>query len=81
MRMVCLNQIHETTGIEYGRMTDRYNCDSEEVQKWITPDSNVSMNMWAGYPDFIQVLDERFAEFLKDEAGDPLKKNIFFQIL
>ena len=30
--------------------------------------------MWAGYPDFIQVLDERFAEFLKDEAGDPLKK-------
>ena len=32
------------------------------------------MKMLAGYPDFIQVLDERFVEFLKDEAGDPLKK-------
>ena len=67
-----LEQIHETTGISI--RADGVHCDSEAVQKWITPDSNVSMNMWAGYPDFIQVLDERFAEFLKDEAGDPLKK-------
>ena len=67
-----LEQIHETTGISI--QADGVHCDSEEVQKWITPDSNVSMNMWAGYPDFIQVLDERFAEFLKDEAGDTLKK-------
>lgn len=67
-----LEQIHETTGISI--QADVVHCDSEAVQKWITPDSNVSMNMWAGYPDFIQVLDERFAEFLKDEAGDPLKK-------
>ena len=67
-----LEQIHETTGISI--QADGVHCDSEAVQKWITPDSNVSMNMWAGYPDFIQVLDERFAEFLKDEAGDPLKK-------
>ena len=67
-----LEQIHETTGISI--QADGVHCDSEAVQKWITPDSNVSMNMWAGYPDFIQVLDERFAEFLKDEAGDPLKR-------
>ena len=59
-----LEQIHETTGISI--QADGVHCDSEAVQKWITPDSNVSMNMWAGYPDFIQVLDERFAEFLKD---------------
>ena len=67
-----LEQIHETTGISI--QDDGVHCDDAEVQKWITPDSNVSMNMWAGYPDFIKVLDERFAEFLKDEAGDPLKK-------
>ena len=50
-------------------------CDDKDGnQTACDPASHVSMNMWAGYPDFIQVLDERFAEFLKDEAGDPLKK-------
>ena len=39
------------------------------------------MNMWAGYPDFIKVLDERFTEFLKDEAGDPLKKEYLLPII
>ena len=47
---------------------------TEESKDIIQENNRVSMNMWAGYPDFIQVLDERFAEFLKDEAGDPLKK-------
>ena len=67
-----LKEVYETTGIkaEAGRIV----CDDPEVESWAKPESNVSMNMWAGYPDFIQVLDERFAEFLRDEAGDPLKK-------
>ena len=53
----------------------RPTADGAEADgKALDPDGYVSMNMWAGYPDFIQVLDERFAEFLKDEAGDPLKK-------
>ena len=74
-----LEQIHETTGIRV--QEDGVHCDNEDVQKWITPDSNVSMNMWAGYPDFIKVLDERFTEFLKDEAGDPLKKEYLLPII
>lgn len=74
-----LEQIHETTGIRV--QEDGVHCDNEDVQKWITPDSNVSMNMWAGYPDFIKVLDERFVEFLKDEAGDPLKKEYLLPII
>ena len=50
-----LEQIHETTGISI--QADGVHCDSEAVQKWITPDSNVSMNMWAGYPDFLLLKD------------------------
>ena len=74
-----LEQIHETTGIRV--QEDGVHCDNEDVQKWITQDSNVSMNMWAGYPDFIKILDERFVEFLKDKAGDPLKKEYLLPII
>ncbi len=27
-------------------------CDHPEVQEWISPEDKVSMNMWAGYPEF-----------------------------
>ena len=68
-----LEKILETHSI-YADEKGKVHCEEADVAEWIHPDVNVSMNMWAGYPDFIQVLDERFAEFLKDEAGDPLKK-------
>ena len=68
-----LTDVLETSGIAI-EADGTVVCDREEVKSWITPDVHVSMNMWAGYPDFIQVLDERLVEFLKDEAGDPLKK-------
>ena len=46
-------------------------CDSEEVQEWISPEDKVSMNMWAGYPEFLDFLAEDFKDFLANvEEGD-----------
>ena len=68
-----LHRVIETKGIIRNNQ-GTIDCETEESKDIIQENNRVSMNMWAGYPDFIQVLDERFAEFLKDEAGDPLKK-------
>ena len=65
-----LSQIHETTGIEMGE-DGQIKCDSEEVQEWISPEDKVSMNMWAGYPEFLDFLAEDFKDFLVNvEEGD-----------
>lgn len=61
-------------------------CGNDEVQSWITPDVNVSMNMWAGYPDFIDYLETGFDEFLNHIEDNPMKKeyllpNIVAQLL
>ena len=34
----------------------------------------VSMNMWAGYPDFLQYIDEGFSGFLDKLNDNPQKK-------
>lgn len=65
-----LSQVHETTGIEMGE-NGQIKCDSEEVQEWISPEDKVSMNMWAGYPEFLDFLAEDFKDFLANvEEGD-----------
>ena len=65
-----LSQVHETTEIEMGE-DGQIKCDSEEVQKWISPEDKVSMNMWAGYPEFLDFLAEDFKDFLANvEEGD-----------
>ncbi len=65
-----LSQVHETTGIEMGE-DGQIKCDSEEVQEWISPEDKVSMNMWAGYPEFLDFLVEDFKDFLANvEEGD-----------
>ena len=65
-----LSHVHETTGIEMGE-DGQIKCDSEEVQKWISPEDKVSMNMWAGYPEFLDFLAEDFKDFLVNvEEGD-----------
>lgn len=65
-----LSQVHETTGIEMGE-DEQIKCDSEEVQEWISPEDKVSMNMWAGYPEFLDFLAEDFKDFLVNvEEGD-----------
>ena len=65
-----LSQVHETTGIEMGE-DGQIKCDSKEVQEWISPEDKVSMNMWAGYPEFLNFLAEDFKYFLDNvEEGD-----------
>lgn len=65
-----LSQVHETTGIEMGE-DGQIKCDSKEVQEWISPEDKVSMNMWAGYPEFLDFLAEDFKDFLTNvEEGD-----------
>lgn len=59
------------TGIQ--AVGDKIQCDNAEVEKWITPDTMVSMNMWAGYPDFLRYIDEGFSRFL-DHLGDNQEK-------
>ena len=39
------------------------------------------MNMWAAYPEFLDKLESGFAEFLKDESRDPLKKEYLIPII
>lgn len=68
-----LNRIEETAGIradESGRIL----CENPSVQDWIHPDVNVSMNMWAGYPDFLSYLEQGFADFLTTIEDNPRKK-------
>ena len=48
-------------------------CDNKEVQEWISPDDHVSMNMWAGYPDFLDFLAEDFKNFLENVEEVDLK--------
>ena len=47
----------------------------------INVNSHVSMNMWAAYPEFLNKLESGFVEFLKDDSGDPLKKEYLIPII
>ena len=67
-----LEKVIETTGSQ--KIDGKIRCDNAEVEGWITPDTMVSMNMWAGYPDFLQYIREGFPRFL-DQLGEyPEKK-------
>ena len=68
-----LQEVVETTGIAMDT-AGNVQCDDAEVMKWITPDSHVSMNMWAAGPELFKVLEDGFVEFLQDDSKDPLKK-------
>ena len=50
-----LEKILETHSI-YADEKGKVHCEEADVAEWIHPDVNVSMNMWAGYPDFIDYL-------------------------
>ncbi|MGN1275852.1 MAG: nucleotidyltransferase, partial [Floccifex sp.] len=68
-----LADIYETRGIQ--QVNDKIVCDNAYVQEWITLDHKASMNMWAGYPDFIEYLDKGFKEFLSHLSNfDPKTK-------
>ena len=67
-----LKEVHETTGIKADG--NKIVCDDASVETWVKPESNVSMNMWAGYPDFLEYLEKDFSNFLSNIADNPLKK-------
>lgn len=67
-----LEKIIETTGIQ--EIDGKIQCDNAEVEGWITPDTMVSMNMWAGYPNFLQYIKEGFPAFLEQLGEHPEKK-------
>lgn len=67
-----LSQVHETTGIEMGE-DGKIKCDDPVVQEWISPEDKVSMNMWAGYLEFIDYLAEDFKDFLANVKEGDLK--------
>ena len=67
-----LEKVIETTGIQI--VDGKIQCDNAEVSKWITLDTMVSMNMWAGYPDFLKYIDEEFTRFLDTLGENPEKK-------
>ena len=67
-----LVKVIETTGIQ--KIDSKIRCDNAEVEGWITPDTMVSMNMWAGYPDFLQYIKEGFPAFLEQLGEHPEKK-------
>ena len=54
---------------------------TEESKDIISPESIVSMNMWACDDDFLDILEERFKQFLKDDTRDPLKKEFLVPVL
>lgn len=68
-----LERIVETGGIRADSQ-GKILCDDKAVQEWITPRVNVSMNMWAGYPDFLNYLEQGFVQFLDGIGDDPMKK-------
>ena len=67
-----LKRVVETRGIR--TQEGRVICDNEDVMDLLTPDSIVSMNMWAGTPELFPVLEQGFRKFLNKTDGDPLKK-------
>ena len=54
---------------------------TEESKDIISPESIVSMNMWACDVDFLDVLEESFNEFLKNDSKDPLKKEFLVPVI
>ena len=71
-----LEKVIETTGIQV--VDGKIQCDNTEVGNWLTLDTMVSMNMWAGYPDFLRYIDEGFVRFLDTLEENPEKKEYLF---
>lgn len=66
-----LTQITETQNIE--KVDGKALVCSESGVKEIPVESPVSMNMWALRPDFFEILESGFSEFLKNTEPDNLK--------
>lgn len=74
-----LLEVLETEGI-YAK-GDHVFCEDKEREKILSLDSLVSMNMWAGYPDFLEFLEKDFPRFLKEKTDNELKKEYLIPII
>ena len=75
-----LHRVIETKGIIRNNQ-GTIDCDTEESKGIIQENNRVSMNMWAGYPCFIDYLENGFKEFLLDDSGDELTKEYLLPII
>ncbi|RZT02666.1 nucleotidyltransferase family protein [Cuneatibacter caecimuris] len=68
-----LKGVHETSEIIMGpdgKVTGEY----EGAVSELNPNGHVSMNMWGFTPDFLDVLEDGFTDFLKSAGKDEIKK-------
>lgn len=75
-----LTQVLETGGIGYdaeGKLT----CEREDVMPILTKEVPVSMNMWAGDPEFLDYLEKGFVEFLSNLGDKPTKAEYLLPII
>ncbi|MCR5271540.1 MAG: nucleotidyltransferase [Lachnospiraceae bacterium] len=68
-----LSEVVETSGIIAGENGEILHEENGSDMS-ITPDSVVSMNMWGFTPDFMDVLENGFTEFLKELKPEDIKK-------
>lgn len=63
-----LIRVKETKGIGYSE-EGKLICENEEIMSILNEDTPVSMNIWAGYPEFIDYLEKGFRDFLKENSN------------
>lgn len=75
-----LTKVIETKGIivdHDGKLV----CDTRESRDIIDFNNRVSMNMWAGFPNFIDYLEDGFKQFLLDDKDNPITKEYLLPII
>lgn len=75
-----LTEVLETCGIGYdgeGKLT----CEREDVMTILNEEVLVSMNMWAGDPEFLDYLEKDFVNFLSDLGDKPTKIEYLLPII
>ena len=61
-------RIKETKDIGYNK-DGKLTCENKETMSILSEDTPVSMNMWAGYSEFIDCLEKGFIDFLKENGN------------
>lgn len=75
-----LTKVIETKGIIMNK-DGQLDCETRESKDIIDPDNRVSMNMWAGFPHFIDYLEDGFKAFLMDDTENPITKEYLLPII
>lgn len=72
-----LQNIVETHNIQMKNSCEYSADDNEKVDL----DSVVSMNMWGLYPEFMEILEKRFINFLENTTADDLNKEFLMPVI